>query len=154
MERPTHRSTSSRFFYINVARNIARDAATTHFILASDIELYPSNDIIPQFLRMIARSGSVAATGSTVYVLPPFEVTAESKPPRDKKELQDMLNDQMAVRFHKGMCDKCHRIPDQELWEINSPDRGKGRKQLKEEKGCKVPLLLPFSRTGHFYLSD
>lgn len=125
MTRPTHRSTSERHFYINVARNIARDAATTHFILASDIELYPSDDIIPQFLRMIAKSGSVFLKKNTVYVLPPFEVTIDSKPPRTKKELQGLLKDRNAVRFHQGMCDKCHRIPDPEIWEINSPDRGK-----------------------------
>ena len=27
---------------VNVGRNIARETATTHFILASDIELYPN----------------------------------------------------------------------------------------------------------------
>lgn len=125
MLRPTYRSTSGRFFYINIARNIARDAATTHFILASDIELYPSSDIIPQFLRMISRSGGIKLNKRQVYVLPPFEVTSESKPPRNKEELQMLLRDSKAVRFHKGMCDKCHRIPDSEIWEDNSPNRGK-----------------------------
>lgn len=127
MERKSYRSSSDRFFYINLARNIARDGATTHFILASDIELYPSYNLIPQFLRMIAKSGGVSLNKRTVYVLPPFEVTAESKPPKTKDELQALLHDKLAVRFHQGMCDKCHRIPDPEIWEINKADRGENR---------------------------
>ncbi|XP_018321905.1 beta-1,4-glucuronyltransferase 1-like [Agrilus planipennis] len=41
---------------INVARNTARVAAQTHFILSSDIELYPSPNFIPKFLELIAKS--------------------------------------------------------------------------------------------------
>ena len=125
MERPTSRSKSDRFFYINVARNIARDGATTHFLLASDIELYPSVDLVPQFLTMLARSGGVTLHPRTVYVLAPFEVTVDTKPPQNKMELQALLEDQLAIRFHQGMCDRCHRIPSPELWEISSPDRGR-----------------------------
>lgn len=42
---------------VNVGRNIARDAAMTHFILASDIELYPNPGLVRKFLEMIARKG-------------------------------------------------------------------------------------------------
>lgn len=41
---------------VNVGRNIARDAAMTHFILASDIELYPNPGLVRKFLEMIARN--------------------------------------------------------------------------------------------------
>jgi hypothetical protein len=41
---------------VNVGRNIARDAALTHFILASDIELYPNPGLVHKFLEMIARN--------------------------------------------------------------------------------------------------
>ena len=41
---------------MNVGRNIARDAAMTHFILASDIELYPNPGLVHKFLEMIARN--------------------------------------------------------------------------------------------------
>lgn len=126
MERKTHRSNSDRFFYINIARNVARDAAITHYILASDIELFPSDNIIPQFMRMIAKSGAVELPHKTVYVLPPFEVTPETMPPKTKQELQLLLEDGLAVRFHKSLCDKCHRIPDPELWQLNSADRDLG----------------------------
>lgn len=39
---------------VNVGRNVAREMAQTYYILASDIELYPSPNIITQFLEMIA----------------------------------------------------------------------------------------------------
>lgn len=38
---------------INVGRNLARQAALTHFVLASDIELYPSLGLAEQFLAMV-----------------------------------------------------------------------------------------------------
>lgn len=41
---------------INVGRNVARDAAITHFVFPSDIELYPSLNVVPKFLEMIARN--------------------------------------------------------------------------------------------------
>lgn len=40
---------------VNVARNIARISAQTQYILPSDIELYPSINLIPMFLDMIDR---------------------------------------------------------------------------------------------------
>lgn len=126
MLRKTHRSQSDRLYYINVGRNIARDGATTHFILVNDIELYPSVGLVPQFLRMMALSGSVALNQKMVYVLPPFEVTAESGVPETKQQLQQMLEDHVAFRFHRHFCDKCHRIPDNEIWEMNLDNRGIG----------------------------
>lgn len=39
---------------VNVGRNVARETAQTHYILPSDIELYPSPNIIENFLAMIA----------------------------------------------------------------------------------------------------
>lgn len=38
---------------INVARNLARDAASTHFVLSSDVELYPSENFVGEFFKMI-----------------------------------------------------------------------------------------------------
>lgn len=123
MLRPTHRSQSDRLYYINIGRNIARDAATTHFILANDIELYPSRNLIPQFLQMMARSGGVNLNQRLVYVLPPFEVSAVSRPPETKTQLQEMLQNGDAIRFHRYLCDFCHRIPDHQIWEANAENR-------------------------------
>ncbi len=83
-----YRSEKKLMFPINVGRNIARDAATTHFILASDIELYPSVDFIPDFLDFQRRSGALLSDNKPkVFVLPPFEVTEGNLPPKTKQEL-------------------------------------------------------------------
>lgn len=41
---------------INVGRNIARSSSLTKYVLASDIELYPSGDISSNFIKMIERN--------------------------------------------------------------------------------------------------
>uniref|UniRef100_A0A182SIB8 Uncharacterized protein n=1 Tax=Anopheles maculatus TaxID=74869 RepID=A0A182SIB8_9DIPT len=52
--------TQKKLLYpVNVGRNIARDAAMTHFLLASDIELYPNPGLVHKFLEMIARNEPV-----------------------------------------------------------------------------------------------
>ena len=53
---------------------ISRETATTYFILASDIELYPSPNLIPKFLHMVSNHGLLE---DTVYVLPIFEIERE-----------------------------------------------------------------------------
>lgn len=40
---------------VNVGRNIARQAATTHFILSSDADLYPSPGLAKKFLEMYSK---------------------------------------------------------------------------------------------------
>ena len=55
---------------------ISRETATTYFILASDIELYPSPNLIPKFLHMVSTHGLLE---DTVYVLPIFEIEREHK---------------------------------------------------------------------------
>ena len=49
----TFRKAHNLTYPINVARNLARESATTHYILPSDIELYPNPGLISGFLRMI-----------------------------------------------------------------------------------------------------
>jgi beta-1,4-glucuronyltransferase 1 len=52
--------TQKKLLYpVNVGRNVARDAAMTHFILASDIELYPNPGLVRKFLEMIARNDDI-----------------------------------------------------------------------------------------------
>lgn len=51
-----YKSQKKLLYPVNVGRNIARDAAMTHFILASDIELYPNPGLVRKFLEMIARN--------------------------------------------------------------------------------------------------
>ena len=42
----SYRSTNNLTYPVNVARNIARQTATSHFVFPSDIELYPSPGIV------------------------------------------------------------------------------------------------------------
>lgn len=51
-----YKSQKKLLYPVNVGRNIARDAAMTHFLLASDIELYPNPGLVRKFLEMIARN--------------------------------------------------------------------------------------------------
>lgn len=50
-------------FPINVLRNIARRSALTHFVFASDIELYPSVGLVGAFLDLIMRNLSLVKSG-------------------------------------------------------------------------------------------
>ena len=50
----TFRKAHNLTYPINVARNVARESATTHFVLPSDIELYPNPGLISGFLRMLS----------------------------------------------------------------------------------------------------
>ena len=42
----SYRSLNNLTYPVNVGRNIARQSATSHFVFASDIELYPSPGIV------------------------------------------------------------------------------------------------------------
>ena len=103
---------------VNVARNVAREMAPTHYVLASDIELYPNPNLIPNFLEMIRRNDSqLQRPNPKLFVLPIFEVEANvTALPYDKTELQQMLNKSIAIPFHKYVCSGCHTIPKQKEW--------------------------------------
>lgn len=74
---------------VNVGRNVARESAPTHYVLASDIELYPSPGLTTHFLEMIRRGDDKAFKSSNprVFVLSIFEVTEKSQPPANKTML-------------------------------------------------------------------
>ncbi|XP_037077020.1 beta-1,4-glucuronyltransferase 1-like [Pollicipes pollicipes] len=84
---------------VNVARNAARRAARTHFVLSSDAELLPAVNTSALFLQLMAR----------VYVLPVFEV--EQRMPGNKSDLVGMLRSGEAVWFHRHVCPHCQRFP-------------------------------------------
>lgn len=78
---------------VNVGRNVARESAITHYILASDIELYPSPDLPSKFLEMIRRRDQppLFKPNPKVFVLPIFEVDEKSLPPLNKTSLVSIL---------------------------------------------------------------
>jgi hypothetical protein len=96
---PSYRAAKNLTYPINVARNVARENAETHFVLASDVELVPSAFAVEWFLDMIRRDDEpLVHQGSgypSVYVLPVFEVHLSSK--SDFYEYSDN-------EFNKGKC--------------------------------------------------
>ncbi|SPP86044.1 beta-1,4-glucuronyltransferase 1 [Drosophila guanche] len=102
---------------VNVGRNIARDSALTHFILASDIELYPNPGLVKKFLEMIARNEQyLRRKAPRVFPLAIFEVEESSPVPHDKTELQEFLRTGKAIPFHKRVCASCHGVPKSKEW--------------------------------------
>lgn len=83
-----YRSHKKLLYPVNVGRNIARDTALTYYILASDIELYPSPGIIADFLEMVRRQDPpLLHDKPKVFPLCLFEVESYAVPPTTKEEL-------------------------------------------------------------------
>ncbi|KAH1029224.1 hypothetical protein HUJ05_002500 [Dendroctonus ponderosae] len=104
---------------VNVGRNVARETAQTYYILASDIELYPSPNISSKFLDLIAtNTGPLLSKNPKVFPLHLFEVSANSTVPESKTMLKDMLGNGTALPFHKKLCPGCHNIPKAKEWQL------------------------------------
>nr|XP_027207266.1 beta-1,4-glucuronyltransferase 1-like [Penaeus vannamei] len=114
----TYKRAHNLTYPVNVARNIARRAAATYFVLASDVELYPSRGFIPFFMDMLKRQDASPAPAPTrrVYVLPIFEVKSGLRPPASKLALARMLKRGAAIPFHKFVCPQCHKVPGMREW--------------------------------------
>ena len=48
-------------------RNVGRVPATSHYIFPSDLELYPSPGLIPQFLKMVSEGIFSCINDITLY---------------------------------------------------------------------------------------
>ncbi|KAH8250806.1 hypothetical protein KR038_003500 [Drosophila bunnanda] len=120
-----YRSRMKLNYPVNMGRNIARDASLTYFVLASDIELYPSPGLVPAYLRFFSLSvipnPELLYTSPVVHVLRIFEVMSNVSIPNTKPELQSMLYSGKAVPFHLKICDVCHTGPKLMEW-INAVD--------------------------------
>ncbi|KAH8282965.1 hypothetical protein KR054_011227 [Drosophila jambulina] len=115
-----YRSRIKANYPVNVGRNIARGASLTHFVLASDIELYPSLGLVPAYLRFLSLSviprPELFYISPMVHVLRVFEVEFNVSIPNTKLELQELLNYGKAVPFHTEICEPCHRGPKLSEW--------------------------------------
>ena len=109
----SYRKSMQLDYPVNVARMIARESATTHYVFTSDIELYPSPNLISQFLQMIKQVG---VSDKTVWVTPIFEIKADASLPNNKVELVQMLKDKTAIVFHQNFCEACHKVPHFQEW--------------------------------------
>lgn len=58
-ESETFRQRFNLSYPVNIARNLARQFAETFFILASDIELYPSENLIENFQDLVLRNPEI-----------------------------------------------------------------------------------------------
>jgi hypothetical protein len=116
---PTYKKVKKLPYPVNVARNVAREMAMTHYVLSSDIELYPNPNLIPDFMDMLRRNTSALQrpNPNKLFVLSIFEVEANvTALPQDKTELVHMLRNKSAIPFHKYVCATCHRIPKAREW--------------------------------------
>ncbi|XP_025411580.1 beta-1,4-glucuronyltransferase 1 [Sipha flava] len=110
---------------VNVGRNVARESATTHYVLPSDIELYPSPGVIDGFMDMVRRQDPpLRRPKPMVFPLPIFELASRMKLPADKRELLSMLKNGSAITFHKKVCPDCHTVPKFKEWASAKPKPG------------------------------
>ena len=113
----TFKKENNMVYPINVARNVAREMAQTHFVFPSDIELYPSPNLIPTFLEMIRRGDNVGSPSKPrVFVNSIFEIQENSTLPMDKTELVNLIDKGIVIPFHKHVCPSCHKIPYSKEW--------------------------------------
>ena len=78
---------------VNLLRNVARQNAPTHYVLASDSELYPSINMVWLFFDMLSRNPSLTNLDKPkVFVLPIFEVYSNQTAPLTKTELVCNIN--------------------------------------------------------------
>ncbi|KAA0188171.1 hypothetical protein HAZT_HAZT001330 [Hyalella azteca] len=125
----TWRAVNHLSYPINVGRNVARQASTTWFVLPSDVELFPSIGLAPQFMNFISHQSNNLKMPPRlnkdpprrVYVVPVFEV--KEILPNKKEELIIQLARNSAVYFHRLVCPHCQRFPGIRKWitEIGTP---------------------------------
>lgn len=73
---------------VNIGRNIARESAVTHYLMASDIELYPSPGVIGHFLELVRRQDPpLLHKNPKVFPLSIFELEADAPIPANKTQL-------------------------------------------------------------------
>jgi hypothetical protein len=85
--------TKAKILYpVNIGRNVARESAVTHYILPSDIELYPSPGLIQNFLDMVRRQEPpLLHPNPKVFPLPIFELEKGVELPANKTQLVSIL---------------------------------------------------------------
>jgi N-acetyllactosaminide beta-1,3-N-acetylglucosaminyltransferase len=125
----TVRHAKGMTYPVNVARNSAREAAKTQFVLVSDIELQPNAGLAAQFADLMRRlrerrlslqrqhPDSQTWTGDGfVYVVPVFEIDAASQVPSTKEQLLKLYTKEKAVFFHRWVCPHCQKFPGLQKW--------------------------------------
>lgn len=114
----SYRASKKLKYPVNVCRNAAKKAASTYFVLVSDVEFIPSEKLASKFLDMVSSISVnvVQRLPSRIYVLPLFEVKSDEVVPRNKTELMNLVRKERAVYFHRHVCSHCQRFPGLEKW--------------------------------------
>lgn len=132
----TYRSENNISYPINVARNVAREMAQTHFILTADADFYPTKFFIQKFLTMIEKRPDLFRTQSKkIFVLPIFEIVETASVPENKTYLRKMLRDGTAILFRGGICPQCHRTIAADKWVAAAETNGLNVFSVGKRKG-------------------
>ncbi|XP_034101305.1 beta-1,4-glucuronyltransferase 1 [Drosophila albomicans] len=156
LKRDLYRLSKGLEYPVNVGRNIAIDAALTHFVLASDIELYPSPGLAQGFLQMLENNHTLLKSETRiVYPLKIFEVQQTSAMPSTKYELQNLLAKGSAQSFHLTICPSCHSGPRLSEW-INSKNASNNIKVFHVTKWKPYykywePICIGTKNDPHYY---
>ncbi|KAK9875872.1 hypothetical protein WA026_009659 [Henosepilachna vigintioctopunctata] len=110
----------NRLFYpINVGRNAAREAASTYYVMVTDIELIPSKHLAMKFMQFV--KGFRNNETPFVFVVPIFEINNGYKVPQNKEQLQQSVKEGVAVYFHRYVCPHCQKFPGIDVW-LDTPN--------------------------------
>ena len=118
----TYRIGNDLVYPINIGRNIARETVNTHFVFASDVELYPSPGLITDFLDMIRQQDQLELhrRNPRVFVNAIFEIDIGHDLPKTKGELLDLLERNIVIPFHSQVCLHCHKLPRFLDWKMDN----------------------------------
>lgn len=154
----TYRHRERLPYPVNVCRNVARQAAKTKYVLVSDVELLPSENLAYRFGVLLSRRPRLGTLYRHIFVLPVFEIDSAMEIPRNKKELIRLYDAEMAVYFHRFVCSHCQKFPGLIKWLEG------GRREISslsiDDKSSTRPLRLfgitrrehPFHRWEPVYI--
>lgn len=112
----TSNNQQSHPYLINAARNVARVSALTPYVLASDVELYPSPNLAENFQKFVKRID--VPEKEVAYVVPSFEIDISERDrlPKSRKALVDLYHSGKVVYFHANTCKQCQKFPKLQRW--------------------------------------
>lgn len=120
VEKRTFRKSRDILYPANTARNIARSAAKTKFVLNSDIEFVPSPNLAQNFVHFSKRIGKKQNSDGNrkkiVYVVPAFEKEEGIRLPLNKAKLVDLYRQEKVALYHKYICNDCQTFPRFQDW--------------------------------------
>eukprot|EP00053_Salpingoeca_punica_P013730 m.124350 g.124350 ORF g.124350 m.124350 type:complete len:620 (-) comp16286_c0_seq6:977-2836(-) len=99
---------------VNVLRNVPRSRSATKYFITVDIDLIPSPNLRNNFLKRIA--GTPQSNDEAAWVIPVFEIDETEDPPKTKRDLEALMDNQRAQPFYAYICRACHAPTNYTLW--------------------------------------